>query len=38
MYPGEPSEPSELEAEEALDTAREIFRVLTERLPISVQP
>jgi HEPN domain-containing protein len=37
-YPGEPSEPSELEAEEALNTAREVFRELTKRLPISVQP
>ncbi len=37
-YPGEPSEPSREEAEEALDTAREVFQMLATRLPKNVQP
>ena len=37
-YPGEPSEPSREEADEALNTAREVLEVLASRLPKNVQP
>jgi HEPN domain-containing protein len=37
-YPGEPGEPSREEADEALNTAREVFEVLASRLPKNVQP
>jgi HEPN domain-containing protein len=36
-YPGEPSEPSREEADEALDTARVVLEVLASRLPKNVQ-
>lgn len=36
-YPGEPNEPSQEEADEALATAREVFEKLTSRLPMSVK-
>jgi HEPN domain-containing protein len=37
-YPGEPSEPSGEEANEALNTACEVFEALASRLPKNVQP
>jgi HEPN domain-containing protein len=37
-YPGEPSEPSREEADEALSTAREVLEVLARHLPKNVQP
>jgi HEPN domain-containing protein len=37
-YPGEPSEPSQDEADEALIIAREVYEVLTGRLPRNVLP
>jgi len=37
-YPGEPSEPSREEAEEALNIAREVFGWVWARLPTTVQP
>jgi HEPN domain-containing protein len=36
-YPGEPSEPSPEEADEALNIAREVLEVLASRLPKNVQ-
>jgi HEPN domain-containing protein len=37
-YPGEPSEPSREEIDEALDAAREVLAALASRLPKNVQP
>jgi len=37
-YPGEPSEPSQDEANEALITARDVYEVLTGRLPKNALP
>jgi HEPN domain-containing protein len=37
-YPGEPSEPSREEADEALNTARGVLEVLASRLPKNVWP
>jgi HEPN domain-containing protein len=37
-YPGEPSEPSREEADESLNTAREVLDLLASRLPKNVQP
>ncbi len=37
-YPGEPDEPPEGEAQEALSLAREVYRAILERLPQDVHP
>lgn len=37
-YPGEPEEPSEPEAREALALAREVFNAVLQRLPREVRP
>lgn len=37
-YPGEPEEPSSQEAEEALETAREVYAAIVARLPVEARP
>ncbi len=37
-YPGEPEEPSQQEAEEALATAREVYAAVAARLPVEARP
>jgi HEPN domain-containing protein len=37
-YPGEPEEPTREEAEEALETARQVHEALLARLPLEVRP
>ena len=37
-YPGEPEEPSQQEAEEALATAREVYAAIVARLPVEARP
>lgn len=37
-YPGEPEEPSQQEAEEALGTARQVYAAIVARLPVEARP
>lgn len=37
-YPGEPEEPSQQEAEEALATARQVHTAIVARLPVEARP
>ncbi len=37
-YPGEPEEPSQQEAEEALATARQVYAAIVARLPVEARP
>jgi len=37
-YPGEPEEPSQQEAEEALATARQVHAAIVARLPVEARP